>query len=165
MVAPANTTEPYDRSDWPHWSGSCPDVRGQVLIRDTEITATMREDGCLVLTGRWTDPWTKQVYTVAAEIDIDHTVALANAHRSGGWAWNREQRRAFANDLDNPDALRTMGRSANIAKSDNGPEAWKPPALEAWCEFATDWATVKIRWSLTVTPPERVALEEMVQTC
>lgn len=118
-----------------------------------------------MLTGRWTDPWTRQVFTVAAEIDIDHTVALSNAHRSGGWSWDREQRRAFANDIDNPDALRPMGRSANIAKSDRGPEAWKPPAIEMWCEYATDWATIKIRWSLTVTEPEYDALDNMLQTC
>ncbi len=165
VIAAIDTSVPYDRSAYPHWSGSCPNVRHRVLARDSEVTAVWREDGCLVISGRWTDPWTGLVYTLASEIDIDHHVPLANAHRSGAWAWDRERRRAFANDLEYRGSLRTMGASANRQKGDRGPETWRPPVRSSWCEYATDWATIKIRWSLTVTEPEFEALDEMLASC
>jgi hypothetical protein len=121
--------------------------------------------GCTVITGRWLDPWTLQVFTVASDVDIDHTVALANAHRSGGWAWSTTTRTNFANDLGNLDALRPMDDGTNSSKSDKGPEQWKPPAASAWCNYATDWANIKIRWTLTVTQLEYNALAQMLATC
>jgi hypothetical protein len=106
-----------------------------------------------------------QVFTVASDVDIDHTVALANAHRSGGWAWSTTTRTNFANDLGNLDALRPMDDGTNSSKSDKGPEQWKPPAASAWCNYATDWANIKIRWTLTVTQLEYNALAQMLATC
>lgn len=167
-IAPQNTSVTYNRADWPHWidaSGNCLDTRAEVLVRDSTTTVTFNEAGCRVVTGRWVDPWTGLTFTVAADIDVDHTVALANAHRSGGWAWDTNRRRAFANDLDYPGTLRPMDRAANIAKGDKGPEAWRPPLAATWCEYATDWATIKITWELTVTTNEHAALDEMLGTC
>lgn len=167
-IAPQNTSITYNRADWPHWidaSGNCRDTRAEVLARDSTTTVTFNDTGCRVVTGNWVDPWTGLTFTVAADIDVDHTVALANAHRSGGWAWDTNRRRAFANDLDYPGTLRPMDRAANIAKSDKGPEAWRPPLAATWCEYATDWATIKITWELTVTTNEHAALDEMLSTC
>jgi len=167
-VAPQNTTVIFNRGDWPHWvdeSGNCFDTRAEVLIRDSTTTVTFNESGCRVVTGRWVDPWNGLAFSIAADIDIDHTVALANAHRSGGWVWNTKRRRAFANDLGDPGTLRPMDRSANVAKGDKGPEAWRPPVAAAWCEYASDWAHIKITWDLTVTTSEHAALDEMLSTC
>lgn len=117
--------------------------------------------------GSWTDPWTGINHTVAAEVDIDHTVALANAHRTGGWVWTTDDKRASATDMTSPAALRPMGKAAKIAKSGKGPEAWRPPLSETWYDDTTVWATNKITWELTVTVavPEHATLDEMFDTC
>jgi hypothetical protein len=120
---------------------------------------------CTVDTGRWLDPWTALTFTIASDVDIDHTVALSNAHRSGGWTWNTTTRTTFANDLSNLEALRPMDDGSNSSKSDKGPDQWKPPVTTAWCSYATDWVTIKIRWTLTVTQPEYDALDQMLATC
>jgi hypothetical protein len=41
----------------------------------------------------------------------------------------------------------------------------EPLYVGDWCRFAADWATIKKKWSLTVTRPEYDALAPMLITC
>ena len=168
-VAAQNTTVTYDRDDWQHWidaDGDCQDTRAEVLIRDSSAPVTFTSSSnCTVKTGQWLDPWTTITFSVASDVDIDHTVPLANAHRSGGWNFSATEKRNFANDLENIDALRAMDDSTNSSKGSRGPESWKPPAEDSWCDYATDWASIKIRWELTVITAEYNALAQMLDTC
>lgn len=50
--------------------------------------------------------------------------------KSGAASWTTAQRQAFANDLTNPQLL-AVTDNVNQAKSDSGPEDWKPP-LSKW---------------------------------
>ena len=59
--------------------------------------------------------------------DIDHMVPLADAHRSGGWAWSTTKKRAYANDLDHPETLIAVDDGSNSSKSDKSPDQWLPP--------------------------------------
>jgi len=156
----------YDRDlfggGWVDVDGDCQDTRAEVLI-DESVVAT--SGGCSVASGEWHDPWTGEVFTVARQLDVDHTVPLANAWRSGAWSWPGSQRITFANDLSSPDHLVAMSASANRSKGDGGPEEWRPPVRASWCRYATAWVDIKVRWELTVTQPEFGALEEMVATC
>lgn len=168
VVAPANTTVPYDRDQWEHWvdaDGDCQDTRDEVLIAESLTPVTLDGGGCNVVAGTWFDPWGATTWTLPSDVDIDHTVALHNAHVSGGWAWDAATRRAFANDLSYPGHLDAMEDNLNQAKGSLGPEAWRPPATDSWCEYATDWATIKTTWSLTVTLTEYDALAAMLATC
>src|SRR5690606_22107378 len=94
---------PYDRDDWRHWvdeDRDCQNARHEVLIAESMWPVTCTDERqCSVAAGRWLDPYTGQVVTEASALDIDHMVPLANAHRSGGWAWDAERRQAFANYL------------------------------------------------------------------
>jgi hypothetical protein len=168
-VAPQNTSVPYDRDDWPHWidaDGDCQNTRAEVLIRESVIDVSFTNpSACTVSSGSWLDPWTGLRFSQASDVDIDHTVALSNAHRSGGWSWTTNQKRAFANDLNNLEALRPMDDGTNSSKSDKGPEEWRPPDTRSWCRYATDWATIKVRWALTVVVAEYTAIESMLTTC
>lgn len=168
-VAPWNTTADYDRDSWDPGDDAdsdCQNTRAEVLVRDS-LTPVTFVDGmrCRVATGTWFDERTNQTFTIADDVQIDHTVALANAHRSGGWAWGSARKRQFANDLAHTDTLVAMHAATNNAKGDKSPDRWKPPHLGAWCAYATDWASIKIRWSLTVTPAEFAALDTMLDTC
>ena len=170
ILAPVPAQLPdYTRSDWRHWVDAdkdCQDARQEVLIAEsTEPVVFKSEDQCRVESGLWVAPFTGVVETDPSKLDVDHLVPLANAHRSGGHAWMKDQKRQYANDLTNPAHLVAVTRSANRSKGSRGPEEWRPPDETYWCQYATDWASIKTEWGLTVTPAERDAMAEMLTTC
>ena len=57
-----------------------------------------RNKVCNVTWGEWLGPYTGEMFTEASDVDIDHIVPLAHAHRNGGTAWSRTLKRQFAND-------------------------------------------------------------------
>lgn len=79
----------YQRKQWKHWSGAdgdCQDTRQEVLIEESEIAVTfINSDECRVASGRWTDPYSGEVFTDPKDLDVDHMVPLRNALLSGGW--------------------------------------------------------------------------------
>jgi hypothetical protein len=169
-VSPVGSMAGYDREDFPHWSDAqefgwrvsdtaC-DVREAALIRDGQDVSV--GEGCDVESGRWLDPYTRNTYADPLDIDIDHVVPLANAHRSGASEWDETGREQFAND---PDNLLSVEDNANQEKGDKGPEAWKPPNRAIWCSYAKRWISVKSDYALTVNPQERTALKQMLSTC
>jgi hypothetical protein len=81
-------------------------------------------------------------------------VPLGNAHVSGGWAWDSATKRACYNDRADVDHLLAVRDTVNQAKGDKGPETWRPPYAGDRCRYATDWATIKKKWSLTVAQAE-----------
>ncbi len=162
-------TEGYDRDlfgDWIDADRDCQDTRAEVLAVESRVTVTYTTAAaCSVVTGEWLDPWSGTVTTSARALDVDHTVPLANAWRSGAWAWTPEQRVAFANDLADAGHLIAIPAGENRSKSDDGPEAWRPPAASSWCAYAQLWTSIKARWDLTATPDEWTALQQMAATC
>ena len=160
---------PYDRDDWGGWideDGDCQNTRAEVLQEESESAVTFRSQArCVVDTGQWYDEWSGQTFTEASQVDIDHHVPLANAHWSGGAEWSDRRKREFANDQMMAGSLNAMMSSLNRQKGAAGPDEWRPPNRASWCKYATDWATIKKRWQLTVTPSELKALSEMIRTC
>ena len=153
----------YNRADWQYGvdeDGDCQDTRQEVLIEESLIAATLDFRGCRVVAGRWRDEYTGAVYTNPADLEIDHRVPLANAHRSGGWAWDQSRKRAYANDLRDPEHLVAVSATENRIKSDKGPDAWRPPLRESWCHYATAWRAIKQNWLLTILAEEERALRE-----
>ena len=159
----------YDRDDWRHWvddDGDCQNARHETLVAESRIAVTFTdEERCTVATGEWLDPYTGDTLTSARDLDVDHMVPLANAHRSGAWDWDATRRRAYANDLTYANHLIAVTNSVNRAKSDSGPEEWRPPDASYWCQYAIDWAAIKADWGLSATPAEWDALLEMAATC
>ena len=159
----------YDRDDWSGWrdaDGDCQNTRAEVLIDESRVPVTFKTDRrCLVVSGEWLGVYTGTVVTEASNLDIDHLVPLNNAHRSGAWAWTRDRKREYANDLAYDDHLIAVTAGANRAKGANGPEEWRPPNTVFWCDYATVWIEVKQRWGLTATRAEATALTDMLATC
>jgi hypothetical protein len=172
-VAPPGSMAGYSRDRFPHWAsdaerygwkepdGSC-DVRDAALIRDGE--GVQIDEDCSITAGTWLDPYTGKTLTDSSEIDIDHVVPLANAWRSGANSaeWSTADREAYAND---PEALLSTDAGANRTKGDKGPEAWKPPNRDYWCEYARRWIWIKSDWNLSVNPAEKSSLRQMLGTC
>ena len=159
----------YDRDEWRHWTdedGDCQDARQEVLIAESTVPVTYTDaDRCRVESGSWTGPYTGTVVTDPSELDVDHVVPLANAHKSGGWRWSKDRKSAYANSLAYPGHLIVTTARANRSKGARGPDEWRPPDTDYWCKYALDWVEVKRDWDLTATEDEVVALREMVQTC
>ncbi|KQY47820.1 HNH endonuclease [Cellulomonas sp. Root137] len=158
----------YDRATWNHWvdeDGDCQDTRAEVLIAESTTAVVLSADGCSVLSGTWVDPYSGLTWYQASDLDIDHMVPLKNAHDSGGWAWGAAQKETYANDLAHVNALVAVEDGLNQSKGSRGPDEWKPPAVAAWCGYATAWVTLKQDNALTVTQPELDALVTMLATC
>ncbi|MFH1216493.1 MAG: YHYH domain-containing protein [Pseudomonadota bacterium] len=157
-VSPA----PYNRDDWPHWTDAdkdCQDTRAEILIRDNKgLIKFKRNRGCSVTWGRWICPYTGHEYTKASDMDIDHIVPLAHAHKTGGASWSREKKREFANDLMN---LVAVEDNINQEKGDQAPDQWRPPLKSYWPTYATSWRAVKKKYHLYISPAEEKALKEM----
>jgi len=114
--------------------------------------------------GDWFSPYDGISASSPADLEVDHVVALAEAWDSGAAAWNAEQRRAFANDLDEPAALIAVPSASNQAKSDHDPAQWQPHR-EDRCRYADAWATVKVKWDLAADEREVGALRDMLAGC
>ncbi|MEU9998958.1 HNH endonuclease family protein [Streptomyces sp. NPDC050848] len=142
------------------------DTRDDVLRRDLSELRRGDRNPCVVLSGVLHDPYTgKELpysYRKASQIQTDHVVALGAAWRAGAWAWSPERRLAYANDLD---VLLATDKQTNYEKSSKTPDKWKPPRKAYWCEYGRRWTGIKAKYGLTVSPPEKLAVEELLATC
>lgn len=140
----------YDRDDWgPHNSGLC---RGAVGSRDPYTSTPI--DTC----------------------NVDHVVALHEAHQSGGWAWSADQKRRFSQASGNHVASRACVNQskgsddifewsdADIARSSacGGGYSVTPAGR---CLLARVTVAVKSEWGLTVDQAEANALSQTLSGC
>jgi hypothetical protein len=157
----------YDRGSWPHWidaDGDCQNTRHEVLIVEAVAAVVMSPSVCTVTSGVWVSLFDGVTVTNPSELDVDHLVPLAEAHRSGGWAWNTQQKQDFANDLTD-NHLIAVTASTNRSKGDRDPANWLPPDTSAWCRYVNAWIDVKARYQLTIDTNEHTTLQQILTTC
>ncbi|MGN0065936.1 MAG: HNH endonuclease family protein [Nocardioides sp.] len=168
---------PYDRNAfgaaWRDTDGNGCNQRDDVLLRDavpgSAVTASQGACDHDVLAGSWEDPYTGRTLTFddlkdprqAQGVQIDHVVPLAEAWRSGAYAWPERRRERHANDLA---VLLAVDGPTNAGKGDDDPAAWRPRKAYQ-CTYALRWIAVKHAWRLGVDDSERRALQEMVHRC
>jgi hypothetical protein len=156
---------PYERADWPHWDdtdGDGCDGRNQALAAASITPPQIFYPGCDVVAGDWFSAYDGFTTSDPGDLDVDHVVSLAEAHLAGGWSWSTARKRQFANDQWN---LWVVSASANRSKGSMGPDQWRPPRREVWCDVAIRWVVVKVTWGLTATTSERDALAGMLEQC
>ena len=155
---PSDIVPPYDRDAWRHWTdadGDCLNTRHEVLLEESLIPAAV--DDCKVVSGQWLDVYTGQLHTDPTSLDVDHVVALQDAHESGGWRWLANEKERYANELTQPEHLVAVVAGVNRSKGARGPDEWMPPGDA--CFYVAAYRNIKTRWSLTITPAEQAALE------
>lgn len=160
--------EGYVREAFKHWvdaDGDGCDSRQEVLIAESLVPATTEEAGCPVSAGEWSSPYDATTFAAPGGLDIDHMVPLGEAWDSGASEWDSSRREDYANDLDHPEALIAVSAASNRSKSDRDPAEWKPPNVGYWCQYASDWVTVKVAWELSADDAEVQALQELLVTC
>lgn len=137
----------------------CLDTRAVVLVRDSEQDVSMSSGNpCRVYSGRWTDPYSSQVYKMARDMQIDHVVALKNAYVSGAYQWDYKHRCLYGNFLGYKNHLLAASGAENSAKGDLGPESWMPSEPEYACQHLQNWLVVKLTWRLNMSVEEAQAI-------
>ncbi|MEV4371686.1 HNH endonuclease family protein [Nonomuraea sp. NPDC049637] len=115
--------------------------------------------------GRWYSYYDDQYVENASGLDVDHLVPLAEAWDSGAYDWTAAERQAYANDLNESWHLVAVTARSNRQKADQDPSTWQPPYEPARCRYAAEWTAIKLRWSLSIDPPEQTALAELGADC
>ena len=159
----------YSRAQFPHWSdldrNGC-DARNDILKRDlTEVVFKVGTRDCKVLSGVLLDPFSNKVLTftsVKSAVDIDHVVALSNAWQTGAAYFDRNIRSQIAND---PLNLLAVDAKLNRQKGDGDAATWLPPNKAFRCEYVSRQVSVKAKYSLWVTPPEKDAILRVLSNC
>ena len=105
--------------------------------------------------------YTGHTFDNLRQSDIEHIVALSEAHDSGLCAADAATRHRFALDLDNltlasPRLNRHEKRAKDAAE-------WLPPLNHCW--FVRTIIRTKRRYRLTVDRRERDALETVLEQC
>jgi hypothetical protein len=157
---------PYNRRMYRHWTDEdrdCQDTRQESLIAGAKGVVTyLDKSQCRLFAGSWTDPYTGLRFDNPLHLDVDHMVPLKEAHDSGAWAWDAEERRQFANQLVPAGQLFVVQAAANRKKGAKDPAEWLPPNEDFHAEYARVWISVKLQWNLTADASELAALRAIL---
>ena len=159
----------YSRSQFPHWSdldrNGC-DARNDILKRDlTEVVFKVGTRDCKVLSGVLLDPFSNKVLTftsIKSAVDIDHVVALSNAWQTGAAYFDRNIRSQIAND---PLNLLAVDAKLNRQKGDGDAATWLPPLKSYRCTYVSKQISIKAKYGLWVTAPEKAAMKNILAKC
>ena len=145
VVAPEHRCSNYDRADYPYPRSV-----------EAEIVASMG--------GAIYGPYTGRHYRTPKDTDIEHIVAVSEAHDSGLCAAGHSLRRRFASDLLNLTlATPELNRCGATGKCAFDAAEWLPPMNRCW--FAARVVAVKRKYALTVDRRETGALEHVLAGC
>ena len=155
----------YSRNLFKHWidadKNGC-NTRYEVLLAEAIVKPKVGAR-CYLTGGRWRSSYDGKIFTNPTGLDIDHMVPLAEAWRSGAWAWTATQRMDFANDLEDPRSLLAVTARLNRSKGDRDVAGWLP--TRAQCKYISNWIAVKWRFDLTVDPIEGEFLKTKIASC
>lgn len=165
-IEPENL-DPYDRNLFSHWvdvDGDGCNSRREVLIAEA-LEAPIIAEECELIGGLWYSAYDGVITDEDSGLDVDHMVPLSEAWDSGANSWSADQREAFANDLELPEALIAVSAASNRSKGDKDPADWLPSLKSYRCQYVQDWIKVKVKWKLSVDQKEFSAIRSLLATC
>ncbi|WNV82850.1 HNH endonuclease family protein [Umezawaea sp. Da 62-37] len=163
-IAPEGKMTGYSRDRFPHWASQGNSCDTREIVLQKQGTNVKSDKECKAVEGTWISPYDGLTVTDAGAIDIDHTVPLAEAWRSGAAAWTDDDRKKLANDLGGSQLI-AASATTNRAKGDQDPAKWKPAVQTYWCTYSKNWIAVKSAYKLTIDQAEHDALASMLTTC
>ena len=144
-VAPEHRCSPYDRKDYPY-------------------PQSVELDLIAAMGGSIYGPYTGRYFPTRHHTDIEHIVAVSEAHDSGLCAADPSTRRRFASDpLNLTLAAPEVNRCNAGGKCGYDAAEWQPRMNRCW--FAARIVAVKRKYALTVDPAEATALRDMLAPC
>lgn len=154
----------YD--SWSTTASGC-NMREAVLARD--LTDVKYKDGsCKVESGVLNDPYTGKAIEfqrgqeTSSAVQIDHVVALSNAWATGAFTLDEDTRYKISQD---PLNLLAVDGPANQKKSDQAADTWLPSNDVFKCQYVARQVSVKYKYHLWVTPPEKLAMQNVLASC
>ena len=145
VIAPEDRCTPYDRKHYPYPQSV-----------ELDIIASMQN--------RIYGPYTGRYFSDRRQTDIEHIVAVSEAHDSGLCNAGTILRRQFAADLLNLTlAAPRINRCNKGGKCAYDAAQWKPPMNRCW--YAARIVAVKRKYQLTVDLDEAHALHDMMAPC
>ncbi len=150
-VAPENRCAPYDPKDYSY---------NRRALKNAVIAHYGGGDRIWSL-------YTGETFASPDEVDLDHTVALSEAHDSGACAWGSKKKKDFVNDPDNHE-LASLRLNREEKQGKDWAE-WQTPLKSAnlvyWCLSAGQIVETKRRYGLTVDRAEYNALAHTLAHC
>lgn len=141
-IEPENRCTPYNRDDYSYPQS----VERQIIAQ---------------MGGRVYSPYTGEVFASHRDTDIEHMVAVSEAHDSGLCSANSATRRTFARDLDNLTlASPSLNRNQKVHK-DLG--EWLPALNKCW--FVLQTIKVKKKYGLSMDQSEAEAALNVLAGC
>jgi hypothetical protein len=170
-VKPASSTAAYNRTDdfgeaWLDENHNGCDTRNDILNRD--LSDLTKAGACRVLTGVLVSPYTGSTIDfvrgekTSALVQIDHLVALGDAWETGAENLSQAQRETLAND---PLELMAVDGRSNDQKGDKDAAEWLPTNAAFDCTYVARQISVKVTYSLWVTPTEHAAMAAVLSNC
>ena len=142
-VASESRCSPYSRADY-----------GSASASEQRIVDRMG--------GRIYGPYSGKHFPTMRDTEVEHIVALSEAHDSGLCSASPTLRRSFGTDLDN---LTLASPQQNRTKSARDAAEWVPPLTANRCWFAARVVSVRDKHRLTIDPVERDTLETILKGC
>lgn len=165
-ISDSASQTPYNRKHWKHWIDKhldCQDERAEVLIEQSLTPVKFATNKkCRVVSGKWIGLYTKNTYTKASDLDIDHVVPLKEAHLSGGDSWSKVKKMIFANDRDN---LIAVDKRQNRQKGFKDPSKWLPLNTDGHCRYIRKWTFLKLKYNLTLDNKEIEVVRNLFKKC
>ena len=141
-IAPENRCAPFDRKDYPY-------------PQSVERAIVARLGGVIY------SPYTGTCFRDTGETDIEHVVALSEAHDSGLCAAGSDVKARFSRDpLNLTLASPSINRHQKIGKD---PAEWLPPVNACW--FVGRTLEVRRKYALTIDRAEADAIELVLAAC
>ncbi len=105
-------------------------------------------------------PYTEKCFESPKETQIEHIVALSEAHDSGLCAASDARKRQFASALIN---LTLASPEVNREKSGKDAAEWLPELNRCW--FAAQILAIRLTYVLTIDMHEAAALDDVITEC
>lgn len=156
--APEAWTPDPDESPGYYRSSGCTAVQ-DTLIRDAQAgEQQLADDGCTLLVGGVTDPYTgdsmdydRQQDADAKLFTVDHVVSIEEAHRSGGNDWSAGRQLTFYHGGEN---LITVSAAEHQAKAGTDITGYLPPNPAVRCAYVATTVYIKHKHELTMDQAE-----------
>jgi len=131
----------YDRDDYPY-------------PRSIEIAVVKHQGGLF-------SPYDMTCFDSRRDSDVEHIVAIAEAHRSGMCGRTKSEKSEFSSDVLNLTlASPYVNREVKKAKDATG---WMPDSNKCW--FAARIVAVKSKYGLTIDKKEARVLKRVLSAC
>ena len=150
--------------NWPTINGCS--LRQLIIKREFGDTAVL--DGCNVISGSYTEPYTGVFKTftersqISSGIQIDHVVALSDAWQKGAQNLTSDERYNLATD---PLNLIAANSQANQQKSDGDAATWLPSNKSFRCQYVARQISVKYKYHLWLSQAEHDTMADILKTC